>query len=97
MHGNIWEWCWDSPWDGFDAKVKAYLLCVSDGKLDRSKYNRVVRGGAYCYGSTSISSWYALAREQYRFGYFGPYGIRLARSKKIWLAGETGTTITQGV
>jgi formylglycine-generating enzyme required for sulfatase activity len=77
MHGNIWEWCWDSP-----------------GSVSLSKYKRIIRGGAYCYGSTSISSWYTMIREQYRLGYLGPYGIRLVRSKKIWSAGETGATAT---
>jgi formylglycine-generating enzyme required for sulfatase activity len=91
MHGNIWEWCWDSPWDGYSAEIKAH----TPGRLlSLSKYKRIVRGGAYCYGSTSISSWYTMIREQYRLGYMGPYGIRLVRSKKIWFAGETGATTT---
>ncbi|GHU52084.1 hypothetical protein FACS189496_1610 [Bacilli bacterium] len=74
MHGNIWEWCWDSLWDN---GVQAFCPCSY-------KYKRIIRGGAYCYGSTSISSWYAMPSEQYRLGYIGPYGIRLVRSNYIW-------------
>jgi formylglycine-generating enzyme required for sulfatase activity len=80
MHGNIWEWCWDS----LEESSLVGTTSNYGTSPGRWKYKRMVRGGAYCYGSMSISSWYAMCREPYRLGYLGPYGIRLVRSKNIW-------------
>jgi formylglycine-generating enzyme required for sulfatase activity len=76
MHGNVWEWCWESSYDSF------FKLCNgSHPKLQYiDKDTRMVCGGAYDSGPGGLRSWYHLSHKPYRRGYLGPYGLRLVRS-----------------
>jgi formylglycine-generating enzyme required for sulfatase activity len=73
MHGNVWEWCWESSYDKF------FKLC--NGQNANLQYidkdTRMVCGGAYYSGPGDLRSWYHLPHKPYRQGYLGPYGVRL--------------------
>ena len=49
MHGNVWEWCWDS-FDPYPYKSPRPMAFVDDA--------RVLRGGSFIYAARNLRSAY---------------------------------------
>jgi formylglycine-generating enzyme required for sulfatase activity len=69
MHGNVWEWCFDSRRTYEDAEAVDPLGAVGDGP-------RALRGGSWFHGARNARS--AARREDARAWRHDLYGFRLA-------------------
>ncbi len=70
MHGNVWQWCQDAAWTGFDSNSKERVFA------------RVLRGGCWSEGSVFCRSAFRFqSPPEHRSSYFG-FRLVLALSTK---------------
>ena len=73
MHGNVWEFC--------QSAYRAYPYNAADGREDITKpQERVLRGGAWCFGPWYMRSPNRRHRPQDRK--WDMYGFRVAATKR---------------
>jgi formylglycine-generating enzyme required for sulfatase activity len=76
MHGNVWEWCWDSYGDGYYKQSR-----VDDPIGPEIGYFRVFRGGGW--GNTAGLCRAAYRRRHTQASSISGVGLRLARVPSV--------------
>ena len=75
MHGNVWEWCQDLHWD-YSSEAQT----DPTGPITSSFRFRVLRGGSFHYGASSLRSAGRGGSAPDRRDRRGELGFRIARS-----------------